>query len=171
MYKLPVYDASGRLPLSEDTLLGCLRYLVEDSNSRGAGPALGVLTTDDRDRWNEARELLVDGGNEESLRTVETAILTLSLDPPASTGSADGADVDSLNTIHAITGAGLGDCTANRWFDKAVQVSWNEKQTCVVLFVSRMAIDSHLTLAVYTQENNIYIFLHSIQLVYYSCTR
>ena len=95
MYRLPVYDASGRVPLSAETLLGCLRYLTSDSASRGPGPAVGILTSDDRGPWHEAYELLRDSGNGETLREVETALLTLSLDPPADEVTEADADVDS----------------------------------------------------------------------------
>ncbi len=120
MYRLPVYDASG-LPLSADTLLGCLRYIVSDSEILGRGPGVGILTSEDRDRWHEAYQLLLEGGNEDALQTVETALFTLSLDPP-SEAPAETIDVDSRNSAHAIHAGGLSDSTANRWFDKAIQV-------------------------------------------------
>lgn len=41
---------------------------------------LGILTTENRDRWAEARQHLVDTRNEASLKTIDTALFCVSLD-------------------------------------------------------------------------------------------
>lgn len=52
--------------LSTDQFFGSLKYLVKASQELGKGVPVGMLTSEQRDRWYEAFEVLTQGpGNKE----------------------------------------------------------------------------------------------------------
>jgi hypothetical protein len=119
-FKMQVYCPNG-IALPESQILGSLRYILQESESTGAkGEPVGLLTSDNRDNWYKARRLLVEGGNEEALKEVETALFTVSLDDDMDQGK----DKSSLAraAAFAIHGGGPNWAAGNRWFDKTIQV-------------------------------------------------
>jgi len=54
----------------------------EDSRSRGSAPAVGMLTTENRDTWSTARAALKEAsaGNVENLQMIDSAMMVLCLD-------------------------------------------------------------------------------------------
>lgn len=105
--------------LSVKQFYGSLRYLVKQSDHLGKGTPVGVLTSDNRDNWFKAHELLKQG-NEETLEAIERALFTLCLDPD--TSSVPALDDMSRGAAQSIHGFGVEHCSGNRWFDKCIQV-------------------------------------------------
>ncbi len=122
-YSMPVYDQKTLQPLSEDVLVRSLQNIINhENNNKSEGDGVGILTADDRDSWGEARELL-HPGNEDTFKAIENALFVVCLDPAFH--AATNLDEDRMHTLtaqHAVHGQGLGNCTSNRWFDKAIQV-------------------------------------------------
>eukprot|EP00298_Acanthocystis_sp_HF-20_P015064 c21015_g3_i2.p1 GENE.c21015_g3_i2~~c21015_g3_i2.p1 ORF type:complete len:610 (-),score=239.96 c21015_g3_i2:195-2024(-) len=79
------------------------KVLPEDQNN-----SVGILTSENRDVWADGYKLLVDAGNEASLRIIESAILILSLDSETP---------NSLNDVARTMWHGSG---TNRWYDKSI---------------------------------------------------
>ena len=87
------------------------------------GPAFGLLTTDTRDNWAEARvELLKPTGNKESVEVIQRALFTVSLDDDVTAKNNEILNVNGLQLIH---GGGSQQNAANRWMDKTIQVGLN----------------------------------------------
>jgi len=82
-------------------------------------PAVGILTTENRDIWTEAREILIKANptNEKSLQAIEAASFVVCLD--------DAAPVTLEERAHQYW---HGD-GANRWFDKPLQFIINDNGT------------------------------------------
>ena len=80
-FKMPVFSPAGAA-LPESQLLGGLKYILGLSERAGGrpGPPIGLLSSDNRDNWAEAHRLLLEGGNAEAFREIETALFTISLD-------------------------------------------------------------------------------------------
>ena len=76
MYLLQVTDAEGT-PLSKPQLQKQLQSVISMGDAAAGGtltPPVGVLTSQDRDIWADARAQLVVDGNEEQLRDVSGLI-------------------------------------------------------------------------------------------------
>ncbi|KAI9783785.1 MAG: Carnitine O-acetyltransferase mitochondrial [Geoglossum umbratile] len=82
-------------------------------------PPIGVLTTEDRDNWTDARKLLIDASpeNEKSLEVIQSSSFIVCLD--------DASPVTLEERAHQYW---HGDGT-NRWFDKPCQFIINENGT------------------------------------------
>jgi carnitine O-acetyltransferase len=112
-FALDVLDEEGNAYPVQD-LEQALRQIADDSEPPGR--PVGVLTTDRRRVWAQAREQHLRRGpdpNPASLATVEAAILLLALEsgpPPAHAGSSEAARL----FLH-------GDARG-RWFDKSIQL-------------------------------------------------
>ena len=79
-FKMPVFSPEGNA-LPESQLLGNLKYILQLSDRIGEpGPPIGLLSSDNRDNWADAHRILLEGGNEDALREIETALFTVSLD-------------------------------------------------------------------------------------------
>ena len=79
-FKMPVFSPEGNA-LPESQLLGNLKYILQLSDRIGqAGPPIGLLSSDNRDNWADSYRILLEGGNQEALREIETALFTISLD-------------------------------------------------------------------------------------------
>lgn len=100
--------------LSFRQLSAQLEQIVRLAASDAAhAPPLGVLTSEDRDAWADARDELLGchEGNEAALRVIESAVLVLNLD--------EQAPVSRTEVARALW---HGD-GRNRWFDKCVQLA------------------------------------------------
>jgi carnitine O-acetyltransferase len=82
-------------------------------------PAIGILTSENRDVWTDAREVLVKAhpSNEQALKTIEAASFVVCLD--------DASPVTLEERSHQYW---HGD-GANRWFDKPLQFIINDNGT------------------------------------------
>ncbi|KAI9146560.1 acyltransferase ChoActase/COT/CPT [Paraphysoderma sedebokerense] len=79
-YTFDLFHKDGR-PLSTPEIEYQLNRVIEEVGDNKE-PAVGALTSDNRDKWTETRELLVaaDPRNEESLKKIESSVLLLCLD-------------------------------------------------------------------------------------------
>ncbi|NXY84405.1 CLAT acetyltransferase, partial [Alcedo cyanopectus] len=80
-------------------------------------PPLGLLTTDGRAEWAEARTILMkDSTNRDSLDMIERSLCLLCLDSPS------GAELsDTSRALQLLHGGGCQRNGANRWYDKPMQ--------------------------------------------------
>ncbi|XP_022123060.2 carnitine O-acetyltransferase isoform X1 [Pieris rapae] len=107
--------------LSCDQIVEGLKKIVASSASP-AKDAVGILTSENRDNWAKAYELLSkDENNRRSLADVERSIAVLCLDKPSGVWQADESARRSIAGAHTIHGAGASANGGNRWFDKTVQ--------------------------------------------------
>ncbi|KAG5644914.1 hypothetical protein DXG03_007466 [Asterophora parasitica] len=104
-FVVPLAHPSTGQELSAAELEVQFSRIIELAEEKGA--PVGALTSDNRDRWTEAREALLKlPGNEEKVRAVDSAMIIVALD--------DSAPVTREETSWA-TWVGDG---RNRWFDK-----------------------------------------------------
>lgn len=87
-----------------------MQQIIKDTTS--SGPAIGALTSDNRDAWTQSRKDLVaaDAKNEALLETIQAADFVLCLD-------------DSKPVTRADVARGLWHGTGHsRWYDKSIQM-------------------------------------------------
>ncbi|XP_068621094.1 carnitine O-acetyltransferase-like isoform X2 [Battus philenor] len=108
--------------LSEDQIVEVLKKVIELSTS-SCVDAIGVLTSDNRNNWAKAYEILSkDKVNKVSLLDVEKSLMVLCLDAPCGLwGDADKGARQTLAAGQTIHGGGSASNACNRWFDKTVQ--------------------------------------------------
>lgn len=105
-YVFDVLDSDGNL-LSPTEILAHLEKILND-NQPQTDYSVGILTTQNRDKWAEQRTHLESTGNSEVLNKIDTAIFNLILD--------DEVIGDNKHKVlsHYLHSDGL-----NRWFDKS----------------------------------------------------
>lgn len=115
---MPVYGgANGTTILSEQELLDQLKTCL--STRRNDTP-IGILTSDNRDNWGRSyKELVKDPLNKALVEVIQKSLFILSLDDLV----AHNDTYYNLACHQLITGGGAERNTANRWYDKTVQVS------------------------------------------------
>lgn len=138
MYVFDVVDRDGNL-LNPAEIQAHLNYILTDLTPAPAFP-IAVLTSENRDVWASLRDKLVSCGNADNLRTVDSAILCLSLDD---TSIKMGDDM-----VHSFS-------LANKWLDKSFNLcvtqsgeagwcfehSWGDG-LCMHYFVNEISKDS-----------------------------
>ncbi|KAK0388709.1 hypothetical protein NLU13_4952 [Sarocladium strictum] len=109
------YEANGQ-QLTTRELEQQFRKVYEQAKST---PAIGILTSEHRDIWTDAREVLLKGGaqNKKALETIESSAFVVCLD--------DASPVTLEERAHQYW---HGD-GANRWFDKPIQFIVNDNGT------------------------------------------
>ena len=86
--------------------------MVAQADKAGVGPAVGALTSENRDTWTEARKYLASlGRNAHTLERIDSAIMIVPLDDTAPSSR------EELSWA-CWTGANGGSGPGNRWFDK-----------------------------------------------------
>lgn len=119
-YVFDVLDQDGSaVPASE--IQAHLKYILSDSSPAPEFP-LSYLTSENRDVWAELRKKLLSGGNEETLRKVDSAVFCLCLD-----------DFPVKDLVHLSHNMLHGDGT-NRWFDKSFNLIVAKDGTAAVHF-------------------------------------
>ncbi|XP_069914209.1 choline O-acetyltransferase isoform X2 [Oryctolagus cuniculus] len=116
--------------LSEGDLFTQLRKIVRMAASEDRRlPPIGLLTTDGRSEWAEARTALVkDSTNRDSLDMIERCICLVCLDAPG------GGDLsDTSRALQLLHGGGCSRNGANRWYDKSLQFVVGRDGTCGVV--------------------------------------
>lgn len=113
VYKI-LHEVDGK-QLSTAELEAQFKRVYELASSRG--PAVGALTSENRDIAADAREVLLKAGNKAALETVEAASFVVCLD--------DAAPVTLEERAHAYW---HGD-GQNRWYDKPLQFIVNDNGT------------------------------------------
>ncbi|XP_016056333.1 PREDICTED: choline O-acetyltransferase [Miniopterus natalensis] len=116
--------------LSEGDLFTQLRKIVKMASSEDERlPPIGLLTSDGRSQWAEARTVLMkDSTNRDSLDMIERCVCLVCLDAP---GGCEPSDTNrALQLLH---GGGCGKNGANRWYDKSLQFVVGRDGTCGVV--------------------------------------
>ncbi|KYO27727.1 choline O-acetyltransferase [Alligator mississippiensis] len=104
--------------LSEGDLFTQLRKIVKMAeNEEERLPPIGLLTTDGRTEWAEARTILMkDSTNRDSLDMIERCMCLVCLDSPS------GIEINDTNmALQLLHGGGDDKNGANRWYDKPMQ--------------------------------------------------
>ncbi|PKU35553.1 choline o-acetyltransferase [Limosa lapponica baueri] len=104
--------------LSEGDLFTQLRKIAKMAeNEEEMLPPIGLLTTDGRTEWAEARTILMkDSTNRDSLDMIERCICLVCLDSPS------GVELNDTNmALQLLHGGGYHKNGANRWYDKPMQ--------------------------------------------------
>ncbi|EUC56997.1 choline/carnitine O-acyltransferase [Rhizoctonia solani AG-3 Rhs1AP] len=131
-YTVQVYDGAGR-NIGAKEIENRLWDVVKDVQKREAegqrAKRVSILTSDDRTQWANNREYLLtlSDQNRSSFDAIETAMLTISLDPytlAPSTNSNQGSDQFKQPVLDAhVRNISSGINGLNRWFDKSLTVS------------------------------------------------
>ncbi|XP_039094826.1 carnitine O-palmitoyltransferase 2, mitochondrial isoform X2 [Hyaena hyaena] len=119
-YVFDVLDQDGNI-VSASEIQAHLKYILSDSSPAPEFP-LAYLTTENRDVWAELRQKLASGGNEETLRKVDSAVFCLCLD-----------DFPIKDLVHLSHNMLHGDGT-NCWFDKSFNLIVAKDGTAAVNF-------------------------------------
>ncbi|NWT15542.1 CLAT acetyltransferase, partial [Vireo altiloquus] len=104
--------------LSEGDLFTQLQKIAKMAeNEEEMLPPIGLLTTDGRTEWAEARTILMkDSTNRDSLDMIERCICLVCLDSPS------GVELNNTNMAsQMLHGGGYHKNGANRWYDKPMQ--------------------------------------------------
>ena len=128
-FKLPLTDAQGQA-LPQATLLELLRQCVADSNAAAATaattnvPQIGWLTSSPRDAWADTYHnlLLSNDSLQVSLETLQSALVVLCLDDGENDESLVPAQPMSDRDMALLLWHGNVKHSANRWFDKSIQL-------------------------------------------------
>ncbi|XP_052655735.1 choline O-acetyltransferase isoform X2 [Harpia harpyja] len=104
--------------LSEGDLFTQLRKIAKMAeNEEEMLPPIGLLTTDGRTEWAEARTILMkDSTNRDSLDMIERCICLVCLDSPSEVELSD-----TNMALQLLHGGGYHKNGANRWYDKPMQ--------------------------------------------------
>lgn len=105
-YTFDVLDENGYI-LEPSQILGALKQILIDSKPPNKYP-IGVFTSLERNKWATLRHKLIDDGNANSLKIIDTALFNLCLDD----------DVVEEDII-AMARKFLYGPGGNRWFDKS----------------------------------------------------
>jgi carnitine O-acetyltransferase len=108
-------ESGDPLPIMvlEDQLRQCLRLADAVSSTR---PKLGLMTSQDRNDWADAREALLQVGGlamEEALAVLESGAVLLNLDDEAPVSRQECGDLFWTGGLKS---------GGNRWFDKSIQI-------------------------------------------------
>lgn len=136
MYCIPV-KAGDRGQLTEDEIASQLLYLLSDAPCLPSKPApVGLLTAEPRSLWARDRQVLLqEEPNRRIIELIEQALCLICLDESLpTTFNANGfiganaaghfsGGRDESNMAHQMIHGGGSECnSANRWFDKTMQV-------------------------------------------------
>lgn len=106
-FKIP-YKANGR-QLSTSELELQFLAVYDATDNKPAGPAIGALTSENRDKWTSFRENLLAAGNKDAVEAIERAAFVVCLD--------EGAPITNEERAHQYW---HGD-GQNRYYDKPLQ--------------------------------------------------
>ncbi|CAG0889904.1 unnamed protein product [Cyprideis torosa] len=119
-FRVEVYG-ENRQPLSHMQLYDQLLQVVAQSREKTL--PLGVLTSDERSRWGQNYEILMnDFTNSIKLDVMNKAKFLLCLDGPNRVMPENAPDERTAAALQMIHGCGVQGNAGNRWFDKTVQL-------------------------------------------------
>lgn len=119
-YVFDVLDKDGNIVKASE-IHSHLKHILSDASPAPEHP-LGYLTSEDRNTWALLREKLLNNGNQEALRKIDSAVFCLCLD--------DFPVTDNIQLSHnMLHGSGL-----NRWFDKSFSIIMMEDGTTAINF-------------------------------------
>ncbi|XP_044033962.1 choline O-acetyltransferase-like [Siniperca chuatsi] len=104
--------------LNEMEILSQLEKIMKMAeNAEERFPPLGILTSDGRTEWAQARDALIkDQANKDSLALIESCLCVVCLDEPSGLGP-----TDTNRALLMLHGGGREKNGANRWYDKSLQ--------------------------------------------------
>ncbi|XP_062859579.1 choline O-acetyltransferase-like isoform X1 [Trichomycterus rosablanca] len=115
--------------LNESDLLTQLTRIRKMAESEEKTPPIGLLTSDGRTEWAQAREaLLREPVNRESLELIESCVCVVCLDEPVKV-----QPTDSNRALFMLHGGGHENNGANRWYDKSMQFVVGAEGVCGVV--------------------------------------
>lgn len=103
-YTIPVLNEDGSI-VDPKELYACIRHILDSSVKEAEFP-VGVLTSENRDVWADVRSKLIELGNNETLKAIDSSMYCIALDDIDS----EDPDVMCPNFLHGNP--------MNRWFDK-----------------------------------------------------
>ncbi|KAM4721091.1 carnitine O-palmitoyltransferase 2, mitochondrial [Rhinophrynus dorsalis] len=119
-YVFNVLDKDGNV-VNASEIQAHLKHIISDPSPEPEF-ALGYLTSEERNTWAVLRQKLLDNGNQEALKKVDTAVFCLCLD--------DFSTKDRIHLSHnMLHGTGL-----NRWYDKSFSIIMTEDGTTAINF-------------------------------------
>ncbi|XP_030061844.1 carnitine O-palmitoyltransferase 2, mitochondrial [Microcaecilia unicolor] len=119
-YVFDILDKDGNI-VKPSEIQAHLKYILSDSSPTPEFP-LGYLTSEERNTWALFRQKLLENGNEEALKKVDSAVFCLCLD--------DITVKDRTHLSHnMLHGTGL-----NRWFDKSLSLILTADGTAAINF-------------------------------------
>ncbi|XP_041988775.1 choline O-acetyltransferase-like isoform X2 [Aricia agestis] len=119
-YPIPI-KATDRGRLTAGEMQAQLLHVLVDAAGAPPAPRVGLLTSMNRDQWAMAREQLIrDDNNRGNLELISRALCLVCLDEAG--GDRGDVDADTNALLRAMHGAGTRYHSANRWFDKTVQL-------------------------------------------------
>ncbi|KAF5300377.1 hypothetical protein FQR65_LT00998 [Abscondita terminalis] len=104
-----VLDESFNI-LPPENIFGSIKYILENTKVPCEFP-VGVLTTLNRDEWAKIRNNLINLGNEDTIRMIDSALFNICLD-----------DNEYAEDTKVICKEFLHSDGKNRWFDKSLSV-------------------------------------------------
>lgn len=150
-YWFDVFDDNSDIIMTERDIAQNFQAIIDDAQTtpiqEAAKSAMGVLTTENRRIWANARDVLTRDGsgsnNSECLRIVDSALFILCLD---NTSPKSGAEL-SMNMLCGTNvverNVQIGTCT-NRWYDK-LQIIVCRNGTAGINF-EHTGVDGHTVL-------------------------
>uniref|UniRef100_A0A8C9XEA7 Choline O-acetyltransferase n=1 Tax=Sander lucioperca TaxID=283035 RepID=A0A8C9XEA7_SANLU len=104
--------------LNETEILSQLEKIVKMAeNAKEELPPFGILTSDGRTEWAQARDVLIkDQTNRDSLALIESCLCVVCLDEPSGLEPRD-----TNRALLMLHGGGREKNGANRWYDKSMQ--------------------------------------------------
>ncbi|OWR51509.1 putative choline o-acyltransferase [Danaus plexippus plexippus] len=119
-YPIPV-KAADRGRLTPGEIQAQILHAMVDAAGAPPAPRVGLLTAMNRDRWARAREQLVkEEANRANLELISRSLCVLCVDEAG--GDRSDLDENTNALLRAMHGAGTNYHSANRWFDKTVQL-------------------------------------------------
>ncbi|XP_063283278.1 carnitine O-palmitoyltransferase 2, mitochondrial-like [Pelobates fuscus] len=119
-YLFDVIDKDGKIVKASE-IQAHLQYILMDATPAPKFP-LGYLTSEERNTWAVLRQKLLENGNEEALKKVDSAVFCLCLD--------DFPIKDDIHLSHnMLHGSGM-----NRWYDKSFSIIMTQDGTAAVNF-------------------------------------
>ncbi|XP_072881681.1 choline O-acetyltransferase isoform X1 [Hemitrygon akajei] len=117
--------------LNETDLFTQLRKIVRMAENEEERTApIGLLTSDDRPKWAEARKVILrDSANRDSLDAIEHCIFLLCLDEPSGV-----EQTDLSMALQIMHGEGWHKNGANRWYDKTMQLIVGKDGFCGLVY-------------------------------------
>ncbi|XP_011313250.1 carnitine O-palmitoyltransferase 2, mitochondrial [Fopius arisanus] len=113
-YSFNLLNENGHIRRPSD-IASCVYSILNDSRKPNECP-IGILTTTERNQWAENRQNLLNLGNEEVIKKIDTASFILAIDD-------DMEDEDH----NALLREFLHSDGVNRWFDKSISLIVNGK--------------------------------------------
>lgn len=108
-YIFDVFDEAGNI-LPKSNIMSKIDYILKDKTPVNEYP-IGILTTADRNHWATLRHELQNIGNENVLKKIDNAFISICLD-----------DKDVGDDLYGLCRNYLHGDGQNRWFDKSVSL-------------------------------------------------